>query len=161
MDEFLQDDADSWMYYCCGPTGEYPNRFLDYPAYRVRVLGLHLYRFARKGFLHWGANFWTKRGTLELLNPFHVTDAGSWPSWPAGDGFMMYPGADGPIESIRWEQYRAGFDDYRLLTLAASKVGKDKVQSLLKDIKTPKDFPQTPDYIRQVRKQAAALVMKG
>ena len=34
-----------------------------------------------------------------------------------GDGSLVYPGSDGPVNSIRWELVRDGTEDYDMLTL--------------------------------------------
>jgi hypothetical protein len=34
-----------------------------------------------------------------------------------GDGFLLYPGENGPINSIRWELIRDGIEDYDYLTI--------------------------------------------
>lgn len=161
LDEFLKLGVKTWVYYCCNPQESYPNRFLDYPLYRVRVLGAVMYRFGCKGFLHWGCNYWFKRGVTELIDPYKVNDALAWPDWAHGDTFILYPGEDGPVDCIRWENYRDAFNDHRLLTLAAKVAGEEKVQALLADIKACDRFPQTPDFIRKLRAAAAKLIMKG
>ena len=33
---FLRVGTKPWVYYCCNPQGSYPNRFLDYPLYRLQ-----------------------------------------------------------------------------------------------------------------------------
>ena len=34
-----------------------------------------------------------------------------------GDGFLVYTGKDGPINSIRWENIRDGIEDYDYLAI--------------------------------------------
>ena len=34
-----------------------------------------------------------------------------------GDGFLVYPGPNGPVNSIRWEVIRDGIEDYDYLVL--------------------------------------------
>jgi hypothetical protein len=106
IDDFRRKGIDSWAYFCCAPHGTYANRFLDYPLYRNRVLGLQLYRFGLQGFLHWGLNYWYRFQTTQMIDPYHVTDGMVSPRLPAGDMFLVYPGADGPVDSIRWEAFR-------------------------------------------------------
>jgi hypothetical protein len=124
---------------------------LDFPLFRIRILGLEMFRFKMKGFLHWGLNYWYKHGTTELIDPYLVNDGMNWPVWFAGDTFAVYPGKNGPLDSIRWEMYRELFDDYMMLCVASEKAGDEKVMGLLKKIQKPDDFPQNADYIRKVR----------
>ena len=159
VSDFVEKGLHPWTYYCCVPRGRFPNRFLDMPLYRVRVLGLILFRFQLTGFLHWGLNYWFKSQTTELIDPFHVSDGLFWPLWVPGDTFVLYPGEDGPIDSVRWENYRDAFDDWRLLETAAAKVGKKRVLKLLEEIVDFDDYPQTAEYIRKVRAATARLLL--
>lgn len=164
LPDFLKGEASArpWTYYCCVPRGTYPNRFLDYPLHRLRVLGTMLFKFDVGGFLHWGCNYWYRGGTTELIDPYHVTDAHRWPGWSPGDPFVVYPGADGgPVDSLRWESFRETLDDYRLLTLAAKRAGREAVVGLLAGIRSPAEYPQEPAYLREVRARATALVLRG
>ncbi|OHB59837.1 MAG: hypothetical protein A2Y12_10630 [Planctomycetes bacterium GWF2_42_9] len=152
LNDFLTKDVHTWVYYCCVPRFNFPNRFLDYPLFRLRILGLQLFRFQLKGFLHWGSNYWYKHGTTELIDPYFINDGLNWPYWFAGDTFILYPGKDGPVDSVRWQIYRELFDDYRMLCLASKLKGRNKVMNLLSDIQQPDKFPQNADYIRRIRK---------
>ena len=158
LPDFLGAGVKPWTYTCCNPQGTYPNRFLDYPLYRLRVLGAMLYLWELKGFLHWGCNYWYRGGTRQLIDPFLVTDAHRWPDWFAGDPFIIYPGEDGPMDSIRWEVFRAAMDDYRLLKLADEKVGRDRVAGLLDAIRSPAQYPRSSDYLAGIGRVAASLV---
>jgi hypothetical protein len=98
-----------WFYTCCHPTGLFPNRFLDLPLVKTRILQWVNWRYRLSGYLHWGLNFWDD-------DPLHSTGN---PNLPPGDCWIVYPGPDGPLSSLRWEALRDGFEDYELLwTLA-------------------------------------------
>ncbi|MHB9069633.1 MAG: DUF4091 domain-containing protein [Sedimentisphaerales bacterium] len=160
LSDFIKNGVCTWTYYCCGPRLKFPNRFLDFPLYRLRILGLQMFRFELQGFLHWGGNYWYRHGTTELIDPYLVNDGAYWPVWFAGDTFVIYPGKNGPIDSLRWEVYRELFDDYRLLCLASQVVGKEQVMKLLTEIRMPDDYPQKADYIRHIRSSAIRLITK-
>ncbi len=109
--EARRGDGEFWFYICCHPYGNvYPNRFLDYPLSSVRVL--HWINFAADlaGYLHWGLTFWGS-------DPFGVPRA----SLPPGDTHALYPGTDGPLNSIRWEIQRESLEDFEYLHLLAAK----------------------------------------
>ena len=95
-----------WCYYCCGQTQGVSNRFLDFPSARNRILGWQLFKFGFVGFLQWGYNHWYRGVTDQLIDPYTDTHAGR--PLPPGDGFVVYPGKDGPIDSLRWEVFREG-----------------------------------------------------
>jgi hypothetical protein len=51
---------------------------------------------------------------------------------------MVYPGENGPIDSIRWEVFAESLQDYALLQSA----GLDPDDPLLADIRGYADFPR-------------------
>lgn len=146
--DFIDGKIPSWCYYCCSQRGPYINRLLDTPLAKIRMNGWLFFRFPVGGFLHWGANYWYRRSTRHLVDPFSTQDAGAWPNWPCGDPFILYPGPDGPIDSIRWEVFAESLQDYALLQTAA--VNPDgKILAALKDFA---DFPKSEKWIRQTRR---------
>jgi hypothetical protein len=64
-----------------------------------------------RSYLHWGYNQWTAD------SPFtHTTRPHGGPAYlPAGDPWIVYPGANGPLDSIRFEAMRDGIADCALL----------------------------------------------
>lgn len=110
--------AELWYYICCNPHGShYPNRFLDYPLSSVRVL--HWINFTERlaGYLHWGWNFWG-------ANPFGPPND----QLPPGDTHVVYPGPEGPLNSLRWEIQRESLEDFEYLQLLADKTAKLRQQ---------------------------------
>lgn len=102
-----------WHYTCIYPMGEYANRFIEHPLIKTRLLHWINYRYGITGYLHWGYNHWGERNPYEnLTGPFD-----SHGYLPAGDAWIVYPGKDGPIDSIRWETMRDGIADYELLCM--------------------------------------------
>jgi len=113
-----RDQGEFWYYICCHPYGNiYPNRFLDYPLSRVRVL--HWINFSEEltGYLHWGLNFWGD-------DPFGTPRD----RLPPGDTHVIYPGSDGPLNSIRWEIQRESLEDFEYLELLTAKTTELKKQ---------------------------------
>ena len=100
-----------WFYTCVFPQGEYANRFLEQPLLKTRLLHWINYRFGISGYLHWGYNQWTAD------SPFtHTTRPHGGPAYlPAGDPWIVYPGTNGPLDSIRFEAMRDGIADCALL----------------------------------------------
>lgn len=107
--------AEIWFYTCCHPFRRYPNRYVDYPLIKTRILHWLNWRYNLTGYLHWGLLQWTD-------DPYASPIRGNL---PPGDSWIVYPGDDGPVDSIRWESVRDGIEDYEylwLLTDAASRV---------------------------------------
>ena len=107
--------------------------------------GWLFYRLGGRGFLHWGFNYWHKMEKEEIGDPFHDASNGLYPDIPYGDPFMIYPGKDGPLDSIRWEVFAESLQDYAVLQTA----GVNPDDALLADIKTYADFPKSEGWIRK------------
>jgi hypothetical protein len=132
-----------WVYYCCGPTGPWVNRFMDTPLPKIRMAGVLFYRFRAQGFLHWGFNYWHKMEREEIGDPWHDASNDSWPGIPFGDPFMIYPGKDGPIDSLRWEVFADALQDYAILQTA----GISPDDEMLAACKTYADFPKSEEWL--------------
>ena len=150
--DFIKEGFPAWAYFCCGPRGHYLNRLLDTPLAKIRMSGWLFYRTRVRGFLHWGYNYWYQSQTRHMIDPFTVTDGLRWPGWAHGDTFMVYPGADGPIDSLRWEVFAESLQDYALLQAA----GIDPDDPLLADIVDYADFPRDAAWIARRRAEVLA-----
>jgi hypothetical protein len=82
--------------------------------------------------------------TEEIGDPWHDASNGAWPGIPYGDPFMIYPGKDGPIDSLRWEVFSEALQDYAILQTA----GINPDDAMLADCKTYADFPKNEEWIR-------------
>lgn len=131
IEPFLEHKVpDLWCYYCCGQYKKTANRFIAMPSLRNRVLGVQLYKFDIKGFLHWGYNFWNSYLSLEKIDPYSVTDAKE--NYPSGDGFVVYPGAGGsPVCSLRLEVFYDAIQDLNALRALEKKIGRERVIELI------------------------------
>jgi hypothetical protein len=147
--EFAKADCPAWAYFCCGPRDRYLQRLLDTPLPKIRMAGWLFYKLGARGFLHWGYNYWFVFCTAKMSDPFLDASLGSWPGLPAGDPFVVYPGANGPIDSIRWEVFAESLQDYALLQSAGIKP-EDPLLGSLKDYQT---FPKTEDWLGETRRK--------
>ena len=113
--------------------------------------GFLFYRLKARGFLHWGYNTWNQLLVDKMIDPFVDSTAG-W-GLPHGDPFVVYPGPDRPIDSIRWEVFAESLQDYALLQTA----GVSPDDPTLVPIKSYKDFPKSEAWIHEtVRRILAA-----
>lgn len=104
-----------WFYTCCYPRGEYPNRFIEQPTLKTRILYWMAFKYGATGYLHWGFNYWTG-------DPFGVTDRpGTGTTLPGGDCWIVYPGFHKFESSIRFEAMRDGIEDNTLLMMLRKK----------------------------------------
>jgi len=139
----LREEAgfELWFYTCMYPTGRYPNRFLDFSLLKTRVLHWINWRYQLTGYLHWGLNYWTE-------DPFHSDRIRD--SLPPGDCWIVYPGPDGPMDSLRWEQMREGLQDYELLWLLGQR-DREKADAICAEV-----APDPLGYARDWRRLRAA-----
>jgi len=91
-----------------------PNTVVPTPPYNTRTLGWIVEQRDLDGFLRWTYNSWPQ-------------DVWSDPSFRYGQGdeYIVYPGADGPVSSTRWELFQDGQDDAELLDIAKEQLGAD------------------------------------
>lgn len=144
IEPFLEHGVQNlWTYYCCVQYKDVSNRFFAFPSYRNRILGMQLYKFRITGFLHWGYNFWYSQFSLKRLDPYRETDADG--AFASGDPYLVYPGEDGPIESIRLEVMYDALQDLRALERLEGLIGREKTLSLLEeDLDEPLTFSRYP-----------------
>ena len=156
LEPFLENKVKGlWTYYCCAQGDKVPNRFMSMPSARNRIMGVLLYYFDIKGFLHWGYNFYNSQYSIEHINPYAVTDAGG--AFQAGDAFLVYPGVGGePEDSLRMMALNEGFQDYRALVKYEEKVGRAEVIALIERLFGGKlsmeNYPASYKYIEDLRK---------
>jgi hypothetical protein len=147
---FVQEGIPCWCYYCCGPRGRYLNRLLDTPLPKIAMHGLLFYRWPFRGFLHWGYNYWYESQTRNLIDPYTVQDGLRWQrGWAYGDTFQVYPGPQGPVDSIRWEVFGESLQDYALLQT----LGVVRDDPLLQPLINMEDFPKSEAWRLDLRSE--------
>lgn len=115
-----------WAYYCCGQFGNYEsNRFFNMPSIRNRILGAQLYETGTKGFLHWGFNFYNSQYSRYPVDPYFQSDADG--GFQSGDSFIVYPGRQGALASLRLEVFFDGLQDVCALWAAEKKIGREEL----------------------------------
>lgn len=163
IEPFLEHGVENlWTYYCCGQYKKVSNRFFSMPSFRNRVHGIQLYKYNLAGFLHWGYNFWYSQFSKKPIDPFKNTDANY--SFPSGDAFVVYPGENGPIESIRLEVLYEALQDIRALRLLEDYIGRDNVIELLEEKLeqeiTFSEYPLDAQWYVQKREQINREIKK-
>lgn len=161
MEPFIENEVeDLWTYYCCVQYKEVSNRFFAFPSARNRILAYQLFKYDIKGFLHWGYNFWFTQYSKKVINPYEVTDAGH--AFASGDAYLVYPGEDGPVESIRLKVFYEGLQDLRALQLLTNKMSKEELMTLLENnVDEPITFhkyPRESEWLLQKRAAINALI---
>ena len=120
----MQQDRSSLItfYTCCWP--HYPNTFLFSQLRESRLMAWLAWKYGLDGYLRWAVNIYPE----DVWNqPFFT--------WPSGDMFFVYPGKQGPLDSMRWELLRQGVQDYEALRIAwdmAEKAGRQDLLDILR-----------------------------
>ena len=110
--ERIKQSKPTTFYVCCGPPR--PNTFLNSPPAESTWLGWYAAAQGYTGFLRWAYNSWGPEPFL-LDNCHNV--------WPAGDCFLVYPGAQ---SSIRFEKLREGIQDYEKIKIMRQTLRQSK-----------------------------------
>lgn len=154
--DFIEAKAKGiWAYYCCSHCKDVSNSFIAQKSLCNRIIALQLYKYDIAGFLQWGYNFYYSQLSRELINPFAVTDARN--AFPSGDPFSVYPGKDGPIESIRLKVFKEALQDLRALKLLEKLMPKEDIVRMIEDeagceIEFDK-FPKDEEFIIRLREK--------
>ncbi len=89
-------------------TPIYPNTFIFSQPLESRYLGWIIWKWDFDGYIRWAWNFWWPEKFWD--QPLY--------KWHSGDMWFVYPGREGPVDSIQWEMLRKGIEDYECLWLA-------------------------------------------
>jgi hypothetical protein len=109
-------------YVCCTPAR--PNNFVFSPPSESHYIGWYSAAYGYNGFLRWAYDAWPADPMRDARHTL----------WPAGDCFLVYPGAN---SSIRYEMLREGISDYEkimILKKLALKSNDNQVKDLMNSL---------------------------
>ena len=118
-----------WTYYCSGTKQPGLKPLLLYAFSAESHSGRSALSFSDPGVPAMGLQFLEQRLFLRHIDPYCVTDADC--AFPSGDAFLVYPGEEGPVGSIRGEVFMDALQDMRLLQLLETHCGRETVLALL------------------------------
>ncbi len=108
-----------WTYYCVSQPQEVSNRYHSMPNWRTRSIGMQIFKYNIKGFLHWGYNFYNNQYSGDPINPYYEQSCDF--AFPGGDPFSVYPHMDGTaLESPRLVVFYEALQDIKAMKLAES-----------------------------------------
>jgi len=119
--EMHADDRYVSWYTACWP--HYPNTFIFSHLRETRFIGWVTWKFGFDGYTRWAVNFYPE----DIWNQPRY-------KWPSGDMFFVYPGENGPLDSIRWEVMRQSIEDYEALRMAIDLATKADRKDLLEKL---------------------------
>lgn len=149
-----------YIYYCGGICeNNITNRHFAMPSDRTRILGLQAFRNESKMFLQWAVNFYYSVLSYHEIDPYFVSDADYF--FVSGDSYIVYPTTDGVLDSLRHETLCEAWQDYRALSLLASKIGKPAVLKLLDSEGVKEGFttyPCDPIWFKKFREKVNQMI---
>ena len=157
VDQFRDEPvAQRWVYYCGNVQDNLPNRQYGVPSIRTRIIGVLLYLYRMDGFLHWGYNFWFSQFSLDWdIDPWKDTTASR--AHVGGGSFNVFPGPDGPIDTIAFESFTEGLQDLRALQLHERLLGRDATVALIHDgldyTLDMRHYPHDPQWLLDLRER--------
>ncbi|NLW87997.1 MAG: DUF4091 domain-containing protein [Planctomycetes bacterium] len=173
-----QRGKEVWWYVCCGPPMPYPNLMLEHPLIESRMLsGFMSFAFQVDGFLYYRMSSRDNNGKDISGGPYVDWDTFSYKTYN-GDGHIWYPGADGPVTSVRMENLQDGLEDYEYLVLARAAVGElraagrteeaDRLDEMCAALGAPgnelvmttTDFSRSPAELLEVRRRLANVIVQ-
>ena len=172
-----------WWYWCIGPSDpKAMNTFVERPAIEARLLYWLAALHAVDGMLYYEVNIWANqcpsqrpcrpigridRTALTDFDPATWNGNGRSTSPPGGangDGSFTYPGADGPVGTIRLANIADGIEDWELFNRLGTHVhpasvsrADDLITQLVSNITSHRVYE--PALLEGVRRQAAHRIM--
>ncbi|MDD4519173.1 MAG: DUF4091 domain-containing protein [Limnochordia bacterium] len=112
-----------WWYTCVMPTSPYPTYHIDDDLMGARLLSWFQWNWDIEGVLYWSTTVFEKWTGSRYVRRDPWEDPLAFPG-ANGDGFLLYPGPDGPVASLRIEAIRDGLEDYEYLYLLEQRLGE-------------------------------------
>ena len=126
----LQAMGERLTVYTCGfPAGKWMNRATDLPLLAGRLAFWRCAAEGFEGFLHWGYNSYGGEDPLQ----HNCYPEGNGIFLPPGNGFIVYPGKDGPIDTLRSQIQLFGAEDAELLRQLPTDKAAELIGSLTSD----------------------------
>ena len=99
---------------------------IDHPGIHARILPWIARKIRADGVIWWSINFWGGTGGVKHLDPW--TEGKGKKRYRHGDGWFLYPtkARTGILNSIRWELFREGLNDYDTLHLLEQRLAEAK-----------------------------------
>jgi hypothetical protein len=126
----------------------HPNTLAYSPAIEARMLPWISAQRHLDGFLRWSYNSWTSD---PFNQPVYI--------FTQGDEYLVYPGRNGPMSSIRWEQLKEGIEDFELIAQLREKNGGDDSEALTEALTTAtRDLDGRSKNLTDIETARAAVV---
>jgi len=162
--EHIEQGKAVWLYVNHQVPRPYCNFLLDFSAVEHRMLFWQAWALGVEGVHYWAVAYTNGQNPYESL--VDVTPVN-------GDGLLLYPGENGPVNSIRWENIRDGIEDCDYLAILMERyrtVAKKNprhpaleqaaealnIKKLVPDLVS---FPRDPDQLMNKRADIARAIV--
>ena len=120
-----------WLYYTgMESNNAFSNRLIGMPQERSRILGIQLYYYNIKGFLHWAFNAHHNMLSRKIIDPHFSSDMDS--DFVAGTSYLVYPNKNDVEMSVRLMTFRDQMQDTRAFLLLESYTDRETVCNLIR-----------------------------
>lgn len=142
--DFIGKCDNLWTYYTGNSSlNGRSSRVIGVPRERNRMLGIQLYYYNIKGFLHWGYNNYYGEQSKYIFNPA-MNPCGGF-ALP-GTSYFVYPSPNGRcFQSVRQKIFAEGLCDIQLLTLLEKHKGRYACNRLIEKYFGIPHFDKTVD----------------
>lgn len=160
--DFLGRCDNMWCYYVGGGVMDgLSSRLILVPRQRNRILGVQLYYYKIKGFLHWGYNYYYGELSQGIFDPKTDTCGGFS---TASTSYIVYPGNDGTaLQSVRQKNFGEALLDVQALELLESLAGRPVCEEIIHKYFGKPDFfksPETPELFLAFRAEVNEAIKK-
>ncbi len=129
----------------------------------MRILGILLYKFDIKGFLHWGLNFYNSHLSRYSINPYLTTSGEG--RFPSGDPFILYPSKTGAYGSIRGKVTYDAIVDMDICRTLEQYIGKDAVVKLIDETAGMsvdfENYPMDREFLPKLREKMIEMIINN
>lgn len=167
-EKWIATGKQQWWYHCIEPSGvTYLNTFIERPLMEARLLFWLAASYNVGGWLYYSDFMWHRHPPsnkpMEKISNTARTDFDPanyiWlprtDIFANGDGNFVYPGVDGPIQTVRLRNLRDGFEDIELFRM----LGTEKVKPIVSPVvSSATSYVLDPTSLDKGRQHAAALL---
>jgi len=143
--------------YVLGKTSPWPNRLLDRPLSDNRTQPWLMYLYQADYYIHWAANRYRGvedpyKHSIGPTGPLRGGRTFTESGHPPGNNWLLYPGPEGLLPSMRVMAFRQGVVDHVLLTMLAKR-NKEAADAIAKTIaRSATDYETDPSAYHRARK---------
>lgn len=160
----LESGGQMWYYVCNVPERPYGNFFLWQDSIEHRIVFWQTFKYGGSGFLFWEIAFWKE------ADPWAGVKGKEFPL--SMDGSLLYPGANGPIGSLRYEIIREGIEDFDYLALLRNALKDGKLSDSDKKpaaaiiemaglVDSPTEFCRRPELLIKAREDMGWMMHRA